>query len=291
MELFTNFEIIIMVSVVGFLLLVILILSVMEILSRRKEKINLESEAPRVEQEEIELEKEELEEDFRENFTEDNDDDDLGELVISKIEDINDIQESNEIQESNQEKEFTSNVIELKNDLFEEVVETEKKEISKVVPDEILIEDIDTPIVQLDNNDVEILELEPSPAELELLKVKEELEHPLSLEDTISNLEKEEEEGAIISYQELLDVTSEMQVIEDLEDEPISITEVYERFTGERVEHPSVDDLYQASLVNPESDLNEIQLENTANLEKLDKEIRKTNKVLNMLNELKKNLD
>ena len=55
----------------------------------------------------------------------------------------------------------------------------------------------------------------------------------------------------------------------------------------------SVDDIYQASLTNniETENLNEIQLENTANLEKLDKEIRKTNKVLNMLNELKKNLD
>ena len=37
--------------------------------------------------------------------------------------------------------------------------------------------------------------------------------------------------------------------------------------------------------------LSEIQLENTANLEKLEKEIRKTNEFLNILNELKKNLE
>ena len=37
--------------------------------------------------------------------------------------------------------------------------------------------------------------------------------------------------------------------------------------------------------------LAEIQLENTANLEKLEKEIRKTNEFLNILNELKKNLE
>ena len=39
------------------------------------------------------------------------------------------------------------------------------------------------------------------------------------------------------------------------------------------------------------NDIADIQLENTANLEKLDKEIRKTNQFLNILNELKKNLE
>ena len=39
------------------------------------------------------------------------------------------------------------------------------------------------------------------------------------------------------------------------------------------------------------NDLAEIQLENTANLEKLDKEMRKTNEFLSILNDLKKNLD
>lgn len=282
MELFTNFEIMIMVSVVGFLVFVILLLTVIEILSKRKEKrkTKIENIETTNEEELNDLDVEEQE----------NDDLDLGQIEVCK-------EESKEEEKEDYLMEFTSNIETLKEELFEEneikeeAVEIQKEIIKEPQEEEILIEDLDEPIPSPNNLEIEVLELEPPKASLELLKIEEELKHPMSLEDTISSLEKEEEESAIISYQELLDVTQEMQVIEDLEDEPISITEVYERFTGESVEHPSIDDLYQASLVNQESDLNEIQLENTANLEKLDKEIRKTNKVLNMLNELKKNLD
>ena len=283
MELFTNLEIIIIVSVVGSLLLVIALLSIMEIISRIKEKknVSLEDEDIRIEntkedKEDFEIETDNDKVDIEKEIEIETDlDEDFGELVIQRNFDMesNLEVEQEKLEESHQEVTTNLNLNTYDNH------------------EEILIEDMDDVKPNNLNDEVEVLELEPSKAELELLKVKEELEHPLSLEDTITSLEKEEEDSAIISYQELLEATSELQIIEDLEDEPISITEVYERFTGEKVEHPSVEDLYQASLVNQESDLNEIQLENTANLEKLDKEIRKTNKVLNMLNELKKNLD
>ena len=283
MELFTNLEIIIIVSVVGSLLLVIALLSIMEIISRIKEKknVSLEDEDIRIEntkedKEDFEIETDNDKVDIEKEIEIETDlDEDFGELVIQRNFDMesNLEVEQEKLEESHQEVTTNLNLNTYDNH------------------EEILIEDMDDVKPKNLNEEVEVLELEPSKAELELLKIKEELEHPLSLEDTITSLEKEEEDSAIISYQELLEATSELQIIEDLEDEPISITEVYERFTGEKVEHPSVEDLYQASLVNQESDLNEIQLENTANLEKLDKEIRKTNKVLNMLNELKKNLD
>ncbi len=283
MELFTNLEIIIIVSVVGSLLLVIALLSIMEIISRIKEKknVSLEDEDIRIEntkedKEDFEIETDNDKVDIEKEIEIETDlDEDFGELVIQRNFDMesNLEVEQEKLEESHQEVTTNLNLNTYDNH------------------EEILIEDMDDVKPNNLNDEVEVLELEPSKAELELLKIKEELEHPLSLEDTITSLEKEEEDSAIISYQELLEATSELQIIEDLEDEPISITEVYERFTGEKVEHPSVEDLYQASLVNQESDLNEIQLENTANLEKLDKEIRKTNKVLNMLNELKKNLD
>ncbi len=270
MELFTKLEITIMVSIVGFLVFAILLLSLLELLSKRKEKKNLSNEIVNdTLDNQVEIQK-----------TDDNIEDNLEQPIIeTKDENIEVLQESLNIENNLNSKDF--------NDV------KPCEDTLKIEEPEILIEDLDDPIVP----NVEILETEPElqkKAQLELLKVEEELKSPMSLEDTISSLEAIEEESAIISYQELLDVTKEMQIVsEDVGDEPISITEVYERFTGESMEHPSVDDIYQASLVNsPETEnLNEIQLENTANLEKLDKEIRKTNKVLNMLNELKKNLD
>ena len=280
MELFTRFEIMIMVSVVGFLVFVILLLSLIELISRRKERKNLA---------EIQVEtgtEDKVEEKIQVESLEETEEDNLGELVIEKTETQEDV---------NEDFSETINLEEEKTELFQNEKETSQIEVQpeiQISEPEILIEDLDAPIMPT----IESLEEDSSAkANLELLKVEEELKNPMSLEDTISSLEAIEEESAIISYQELLDVTREMQILpqEDVGDEPISITEVYERFTGEALEHPSVDDIYQASLTNniETENLNEIQLENTANLEKLDKEIRKTNKVLNMLNELKKNLD
>ena len=280
MELFTRFEIMIMVSVVGFLVFVILLLSLIELISRRKERKNLA---------EIQVEtgtEDKVEEKIQVESLEETEEANLGELVIEKTETQEDV---------NEDFSETINLEEEKTELFQNEKETSQIEVQpeiQISEPEILIEDLDAPIMPT----IESLEEDSSAkANLELLKVEEELKNPMSLEDTISSLEAIEEESAIISYQELLDVTKEMQILpqEDAGDEPISITEVYEKFTGEALEHPSVDDIYQASLTNniETENLNEIQLENTANLEKLDKEIRKTNKVLNMLNELKKNLD
>ena len=285
MELFTRFEIMIMVSVVGFLVFVILLLSLIELISKRKEKKKLASLEIETDTEEVEV-----------NSLEEKEEDNLGELVIQQTENLEDpkeeLSQSIDIKEDKNDSiiEFSPNIKEVDKEKIK--VEGLEENTIKVSEPEILIEDLDAPIMPTVENFEEDSSVK---ANLELLKVEEELKNPMSLEDTISSLEAIEEESAIISYQELLDVTKEMQILpqEDMGDEPISITEVYEKFTGESIEHPSVDDIYQASLTNniETENLNEIQLENTANLEKLDKEIRKTNKVLNMLNELKKNLD
>ena len=146
---------------------------------------------------------------------------------------------------------------------------------------------------------------------MELLKAEEEIVNQPSLEDTLTNLETIEEENAIISYQELLENTHDLTMaLEDDGDEPITLDEVFKLFNGsndngivinEALEAIPIEDAYHGEFnstpylspingVENES-LAEIQLENTANLEKLDKEIRKTNQFLNILNELKKNLE
>ena len=260
MDLFTDAEILIMISVIGFLVLMVIILSISEFLSGKKEK---------------KLQKEKTEISLKE------------EVKIEKI----DNNSFNQIEET-------------------KLSEKEVEPLSKPVEIEPLIVDLD-PINVVKIEPVENRNLNSKEkAQIELLKVEEELEHTPSLEDTITNLEALEEENAIISYQELLTSRDLDTVNSDDGDEPISILEVFKMFDDnnqekseltETIEKLPLEQAYQGDFsstpyLSPISgieneNLNEIQLENTANLEKLEKEIRKTNEFLNILNELKKNLD
>lgn len=260
MDLFTDAEILIMVSVIGFLVLMVVILSISEFLSGKKEK---------------KLEKEKKEMILKEGVVEEK-------MVTNSF---------NEIAET-------------------KTITKEIEPISKPVEIEPLIVDLDPiSVVKIEPEENKNLNSREK-AQIELLKVEEELEHTPSLEDTITNLEALEEENAIISYQELLTSRDLDTVNSDDGDEPISILEVFKMFDDnnqekseltETIEKLPLEQAYQGEFsstpyLSPISgieseNLNEIQLENTANLEKLEKEIRKTNEFLNILNELKKNLD
>ncbi len=319
MNLFTNFEIMIMVSVIGFLSFVVILLSIMEVVSKHSEKKKIQSKTMEfqiIDDMKEEVNKEECDELSLENI------DitkkmpvveplkvEVSEEEQKKIDDIKsalfDDKDDLEVQEQN---------VEVK---VQTVLNTMENNVT-VENDDLLIEDIDTPGFGLANesmitnntpsiNPIEMLEVEPvKKAKLELENIEKELEKPLSLEDTISNLEAMEEENAVISYQELLSATQELSVVnmEEEGNEPISLNEVFEQFDmsnpAKPIEELSLDkveseELESVSYIAPSNieteNLNEIQLENTANLEKLDKEIRKTNKFLHILNELKKNLD
>ena len=259
LNLFTEKELIIMLSVVCFLLLIVIILTISELLNRKKEII-LEEE-----QEEFSpIQKEEMIE--------------MTTQVQEEVLENNNI----EIQEVN------------------EVVTDEEIESLDLEPP--MIKKIETVETNLDNK---------AKALVELAKIEDTLEHQVSLEDTLTNLETIEEENAIISYQELLENTNELTtVMEDDGDEPITLDEVFKLFNGnnddgiiinESLEALPIEEAYQGEFnsspyLSPINgvegeNLADIQLENTANLEKLDKEIRKTNQFLNILNELKKNLE
>lgn len=260
MDLFTDAEILIMVSVIGFLVLMVVILSISEFLSEKKEK---------------KLEKEKKEMILKEGVVEEK-------MVTNSF------------------NEFTET----------KTITKEIEPISKPVEIEPLIVDLDPiSVVKIESEENKNLNSREK-AQIELLKVEEELEHTPSLEDTITNLEALEEENAIISYQELLTSRDLDTVNSDDGDEPISILEVFKMFDDnnqekseltETIEKLPLEQAYQGEFsstpyLSPISgieseNLNEIQLENTANLEKLEKEIRKTNEFLNILNELKKNLD
>lgn len=259
LNLFTEKELIIMLSVVCFLLLIVIILTISELLNRKKEII-LEEE-----QEEFSpIQKEEMIE--------------MTTQVQEEVLENNNI----EIQEVN------------------EVVTDEEIESLDLEPP--MIKKIETVETNLDNKEKALVEL---------AKIEDTLEHQVSLEDTLTNLETIEEENAIISYQELLENTNELTtVMEDDGDEPITLDEVFKLFNGnnddgivinESLEALPIEEAYQGEFnsspyLSPINgvegeNLADIQLENTANLEKLDKEIRKTNQFLNILNELKKNLE
>lgn len=259
LNLFTEKELIIMLSVVCFLLLIVIILTISELLNRKKEII-------------LEEEQEELSPIQKEEMIE------MTTQVQEEVLENNNI----EIQEVN------------------EVVTDEEIESLDLEPP--MIKKIETVETNLDNKEKALVEL---------AKIEDTLEHQVSLEDTLTNLETIEEENAIISYQELLENTNELTtVMEDDGDEPITLDEVFKLFNGnnddgiiinESLEALPIEEAYQGEFnsspyLSPINgvegeNLADIQLENTANLEKLDKEIRKTNQFLNILNELKKNLE
>ncbi len=259
LNLFTEKELIIMLSVVCFLLLIVIILTISDILKRKKEII-------------LEEEQEEL-------------------SPIQKEEMI-------EMTTQVQEEVLENNSIEIQE--VNEVVTDEEIESLDLEPP--MIKKIETVETNLDNKEKALVEL---------AKIEDTLEHQVSLEDTLTNLETIEEENAIISYQELLENTNELTtVMEDDGDEPITLDEVFKLFNGnnddgiiinESLEALPIEEAYQGEFnsspyLSPINgvegeNLADIQLENTANLEKLDKEIRKTNQFLNILNELKKNLE
>ena len=257
-NLFTMKELIIVGCVIGGLLLIILIMTIITLIDRKKE------------------------------------DDKLFD-TLDKIENLP-IEENTSILSINKEERFMEPVL----------IEKKKKEVVEEKPVVIEEKKEEVPLVMDVEEEVKKVEINTQEqAKIELQKIEEELENPKTLEDTISNLEAMEEEDAIISYQELLETTKEMNIIqEDTGDEFISINELLKKYNEPNVEMTkvSINDAYQkedfesSPVVSPIEgekiqSLNEIQLENTANLEKLDKEIRKTNEFLNILNELKKNLE
>lgn len=273
LSLFTQRELMIMGLILGSLILIILILIISEKFGNKEsvdileEDVSLEKPVEKIETENIKIE---------------------------KIETENIIENKEEVEEIKQEaKPLEVNELAVKQDEIEELI----------IDDEPIIKKIESP---------EVLSIEPvEKAKMELLKAEEEIVNQPSLEDTLTNLETIEEENAIISYQELLENTHDLTMaLEDDGDEPITLDEVFKLFNGsndngivinEALEAIPIEDAYHGEFnstpylspingVESES-LAEIQLENTANLEKLDKEIRKTNQFLNILNELKKNLE
>ncbi len=169
-------------------------------------------------------------------------------------------------------------------------------------------------------------EMEPVEAKQELERISEELkkqeEQPTAIE--LTNFELEQEEQAIISLEELMKkadnlyLENETTQYEDEGNEPINLQELQQRMQEEQPKDkvvledfatagttPQVPPIQEhakfknspiispvfGTLDNIAPQEDRLELENTANYEKLDEEIRKTNEFLQILKELQKKLD
>lgn len=328
LDLFTKREILIVGVVLGTLVFIVLVLTIWDIISKRK-KENME-----LDEAFLGLENDsntsvlEVEPSLIKKI-------DRKPLEMLELKKVDNVETNSEIETQDlksTETVNTSEILEIENEVsINEVENSNSISITELESSETNVENLDINISKLKNDTKEIklektINLEPIiidddevdvsthmdskvKAQEELLKIEAALEHPKTLEDTLYNLEKVEEENAIISYQELLENTRELKIVDDdIENEPISLTEILSMYEPKSEETPvtAMENAYNGEFTSSpylspimgvehervlSKSLAEIQLENTANLEKLEKEIRKTNEFLNILNDLKKNLE
>lgn len=223
MELFSKTELIVMASVLGSVLLIIIILTILDFIDEKKERKLLNS----VSKKDMKLEEKEV-------------------VTPGK---------SSEVVEEIEVLDFDEPVIEMKKENTDN--EAAFNDFDSCIIDDGIVsyEDI------APSKDDKILVVEKSEEEkkkealMMLASIKEELSKEESYENTITNFELEQEENAIISYDELVKVSdklySQNEIVQyDDGDEPITIDEVIKRFSN-----------------------NEMNFENTADYDKLNAKI------------------
>jgi hypothetical protein len=230
-------------------------------------------------------------------------------------------------------KSSKSNIVEIDNVLIEPktivLEENAPENIVTIESPEILeIEVLEDTRVQVQEIIEEEIEKQEAKMELERvydeLKEKEEKKTDI-LEDTLTKFELEQEESAIISYEELKKVSEDLYkknelLYESEEEAPLTIEELRSKFetasiTKEKseleefikimdqeeveeldVEYKKFDPIpfispvygFDNKCINP---CVEMELENTANLEKLDAEIRKSSEYRRSFQEAEKSVD
>ena len=220
--------------------------------------------------------------------------------------------------DENSELEKTKAKMELEK--LREKLKLEEEEKQKAIEERIRLEREKEKVQQVNTNNEElektIVNLKPVVIEQKNVEVKvpaEELEKTKEIDiASIQNVDvPSDEEDAIISYEELKNAKSfgytdeEMYNNVDEEDAIISVQELEKLYN----ESQSIDVSYgvKEEVTNTNNNINpssynttiynmtktdqDLILEQTANLEKLNEEIRKTNEFLKMLKDLKKNLD
>lgn len=279
-----NNDTIIMASLFLLIIVLLLIVVIMDAVNRRKNSKNAKLV--------LKDENNNITDVFKENLSEEVDlskTKDLGEYTTSLDNDSknSDITEIKYVDEDDEELEKTKAQLELKN-LKEELLKAELKE--------------------------------KTAAEKAVMIGDEEEQIP-TIEDSIDQFELSQEENAIISLDQFNKVSdkiyndNEITQYKDEGNEPISIQELEKLYnsnetvikddinTDVKEEKIATTEAIQSKfksspIISPvfgiddggDESINNMALENTANLDKLNEEIRKTNEFLNTLRELRKNL-
>ena len=215
-----------------------------------------------------------------------------------------------------QDKELTPVTVVTEEIKKEQSVETEleKTEVNEPIKEETLVGEVETIESTHDNHEIinDMVEIEEP--------------KPITMEEEVEAFESSQEEHAIISVEELMEASKniteeEIEQYEDDGNEPISIKELEALYKSveepvkleipvveEKISFPELDikakpasEVYEgktfknSDVISPVFGLKateeSITLEHTANLDKLNEEIRKTNEFLSALKELRKNLD
>lgn len=248
--------------------------------------------------------------------------------VITEKEVVEEIvpQENKEVVEVNSSDDFFDDYD--MNSIVEEITTEVKQELDKKEEVEVL-EPIEV-LEPVDELEYTSIEPNVSDAKEELHKITEELkEQETKVEEVVENIrltdfELEQEENAIISLEELVKKSKELYEANELTqykdegNEPISINDL-EVISGREAEpvtspfeistvvgdvepaktliEPEVKKFKNSPIISPifgiekQEPINDLELENTANYEKLDAEIKKTNEFLMTLKELQSKLD
>lgn len=248
MGLFSKMELMIMISTLGGVLFIILFLTILDFIDERKEKKNQivnnnNDNITKVDVKEQLIIEEEIEVlDFDEPIIEMKEELDNNVVIVK-----------NEEKEVVEEKEIIQVIEDKKEEIVKQVVEMECEEIGF---DEIVPNKKEDTMIPFKN--------EEEKAKEELSKIETQLQKEESYEDTITNFELEQEESAIISYDELIKVSDKLytqnEIVQyDDGNEPITIDEVIKRFAS-----------------------NDMTFENTANLDKLNREYDKDKNFVNI---------
>ena len=214
-------------------------------------------------------------------------------------------------------RELNKVVEKVQEEIKEETTEVLEPTMTKVEEPKLVVEE---EVKEEPNLEYTNIEPDKTEAQEELQRLTEVLEQAQEEEEKSINLtefEEEQEKNAIISIEELMSKTKamyesgEFDKYEDEKVNPISLDDLEKKKEEEPV-LVTLDDIETAKaseevvstfksspIISPvfgiETNIGtkatEMELENTANYEKLDEEIKKTNEFLTTLKELQKNLD
>lgn len=279
-----NNDTIIMASLFLLIIVLLLIVVIMDAVNRRKNSKNAKLV--------LKDENNNITDVFKENLSEEVDlskTKDLGEYTTSLDNDSknSDITEIKYVDEDDEELEKTKAQLELKN-LKEELLKAELKE-KTAAEKAVMIEDEEEQIPTIEDS-IDQFELSQEENAIISLDQFNKVSDKIYNDNEITQYKDEGNEPISIQELEKLYNSNETVIKDDIntdvKEEKIATTEaIQSKFKSSPIISPvfGIDD-------GGDESINNMALENTANLDKLNEEIRKTNEFLNTLRELRKNL-